>query len=293
MLLLRWLSRRSLRFLHALGRVLGWITYALSPSYRRRLQANAALAGVPAAQRRAAVAEAGKMVLETPRLWLRAPDEPIADPLVWHGEPLIEHCLAQGRGLILLTAHLGSFEVCAQAYAQRFGATHPITVLFRPARQRVLRDLENSARARPALATAPATLGGVRQMLRALRRGETIGLLPDQVPPDGLGVWADMFGAPAYTMTLVARLAQQSGAPILLIWCERLPRGGGFKLRVQELPEALPALPDDGATLLRAQAETINRAMQHLIMQCPEQYLWGYNRYKQPRPLGDGGSIQA
>jgi KDO2-lipid IV(A) lauroyltransferase len=130
-------------------------------------------------------------------------------------------------------------------------------------------------------------------MLRALRRGETIGLLPDQVPPDGLGVWADMFGAPAYTMTLVARLAQQSGAPILLIWCERLPRGGGVKLRVQELPEALPALPDDGATLLRAQAETINRAMQHLIMQCPEQYLWGYNRYKQPRPLGDGGSIQA
>jgi KDO2-lipid IV(A) lauroyltransferase len=88
MLLLRWLSRRSLRFLHALGRVLGWITYALSPSYRRRLQANAALAGVPAAQRRAAIAEAGKMVLETPRLWLRAPDEPIADPLVWHGEPL-------------------------------------------------------------------------------------------------------------------------------------------------------------------------------------------------------------
>jgi KDO2-lipid IV(A) lauroyltransferase len=288
--LLRWMSRRSLRFLHRLGVAAGWLTYAVSPSYRRRLCANAHRAGVSTAQRRASVGEAGKMVFETLRLWLRPSGQPIADPLHWEGERLIEECLATGRGLVMLTPHMGSFEVCAQAYAQRYGKVQPVTVLFRPARYRALRELEESSRARASLATAPATLGGVRQMLRALKRGETIGLLPDQVPPDGLGVWADFFGAPAYTMTLAARLAQQTGSPILLIWCERLADAAGFKVRVRRLCEALPTAAADNDALQRAQAETINRAMQGLIEECPQQYLWGYNRYKKPRALGNIGA---
>ena len=281
--LLRWLSRRSLRFLHAVGAFLGWTAYLLSPSYRRRLQSNARRAGISVAQRRQSVAEAGKMVMESLRLWLRPADEPLADPVHWQGEELIEDTLALGRGLVFLTPHMGSFEVTAQAYAQRFGARRPITVLFRPARYRLLRDLQEAARARPALGTAPASLGGVRQMMRALKRGEAVGLLPDQVPPQGMGVWAPFFGKRAYTMTLAARLAQQSGAPIVLAWCERLPRGQGFHLRLSRLSEPLPLQGDDAAALQVAQAAVINRAMEQLILQCPQQYLWGYHRYKGPR----------
>jgi KDO2-lipid IV(A) lauroyltransferase len=280
---LRWLARRSLRFLHAMGAILGWVVYALSPSYRQRLRVNAARGGITQQQRRQSVAEAGKMVMESLRLWLRPPEQPIADPVQWEGEQLIEDALAQGRGLVFLTPHMGSFEITAQAYAQRFGARRPITVMFRPARYRMLRELEETARARPALATAPASIGGVRQMMRALKRGEAVGLLPDQVPPQGMGVWADSFGAPAYTMTLAARLAQQSGAPIVLAWCERLPAGRGFHLRLSRLSEALPLQADDADALQLAQASVINRAMQQLILQCPQQYLWGYNRYKRPR----------
>jgi KDO2-lipid IV(A) lauroyltransferase len=283
--LLRWLSRRPLRHLHAIGAVLGWLVYALSPSYRRRLQANSARAGLAPALRRQSVAEAGKMVLEGLRLWLRPPEQPIADPVHWQGEALIEQALAQGRGLIFLTPHIGSFEITAQAYAQRFGAVQPITVMYRPARYRLLRELEESARARPALATAPSSIAGIRQMMRALKRGEAVGLLPDQVPPQGMGVWADFFGAPAYTMTLAARLAQQTGAPIVLALCERLPQGRGFQLRLSALPEPLPQQAADAHALQVAQAEVINRAMQGLILQCPQQYLWGYNRYKVPRSL--------
>ena len=283
--LLRWLSRRPLRHLHAIGAVMGWLVYALSPSYRRRLQANAARAGIPDTLRRQSVAEAGKMVLEGLRLWLRPPDRPIADPVHWVGEALIEEALAQGRGLIFLTPHMGSFEITAQAYAERYGRQQPITVMYRPARHRLLRELEESARARPALATAPASIAGIRQMMRALKRGEAIGLLPDQVPPQGMGVWAEFFGAPAYTMTLAARLAQQTGAPIVLALCERLPQGRGFQLRLSRLPEPLPLQGADAQALQVAQAELINRAMQGLILQCPQQYLWGYNRYKVPRSL--------
>ena len=275
--LLRWLSRRSLRFLHGLGACLGWLAYALSPGYRRRLRKNAQRAGISREQRRRSVAEAGKMGTEGLRLWLRPPGEPIADPVHWEGEQLIEDALALGRGLVFLTPHLGSFEITAQAYAQRYGARKPITVMFRPARHRLLRELQQSARARPALSAVPASIAGVRQMMRALRRGEAIGLLPDQVPPKGQGVWADFFGRPAYTMTLAARLALQSGAPVLLAWCERLPQGRGFHLRLSRLAEPLPRHGD------QAQAVIINRAMEALIRQCPQQYLWGYHRYKQPR----------
>jgi KDO2-lipid IV(A) lauroyltransferase len=281
-LLLRWLSRRSLRFLHALGAILGWAAYLLSPSYRRRLQANAALAGLAPALRRRAVAEAGKMGTEGLRLWLRPPGQPIADPIGWHGAEHIDAALRAGRGLVLLTPHLGSFELAAQAYAERWGALKPITVLYRPARHARLRELQEQARARTGLATAPADIAGVRRMLRALQRGEAVGLLPDQVPPHGQGVWAPFFGRPAYTMTLAARLALQAGAPVLLARCERLAAGRGFRLVIEPLAEPLPTA-GNGDELLLAQATAVNRALERQIRQCPQQYLWGYNRYKVPR----------
>lgn len=284
--MLGWLSRRSLGVLHALGLLLGWAGYALSPSYRRRLRANAALAGVTAAQRRAAIGHAGRLVTELPKLWLRPPDAPLAPPVQWQGAELIEAALDAGRGLLLLTPHLGCFEVTAQAYAERFGARQPLTALYRPAHKAWLRELEATARHRPGMLTVPASLAGVRQMLRALRQGQTVGLLPDQVPPDEMGVWAPFFGRPAYTMTLASRMALQTGAPMLLMLGERLPHAAGWRIHVHELPEPLPAATrcggDDAAHQIEC-AAAINRAMEFLIRQCPEQYLWGYHRYKSPR----------
>ena len=284
--LVRWLSRRPLAFLHSLGTWLGWTAYALSPGYRHRVLGNAALAGVAVAARRAAVAQAGRMVAELPRLWLRPSTQALSPPVAWQGDERIEQALAAGRGIVLMTPHLGAFEVIAQAYAERFGARQPLTALYRPARQAWLRQLEASARDRPGLHTAPASLAGVRQMLRALRQGQTVGLLPDQVPPAGMGVWAPFFGQPAYTMTLAARLVLQTGALPLLVLGERLPAAAGWRLRVFDLPEALPAAAPFGGDDAAHQTEcaaVINRAMEFLIRLCPEQYLWGYHRYKAPR----------
>jgi KDO2-lipid IV(A) lauroyltransferase len=285
--LLRGLARCPLRFLHAAGAALGWAAYALSPSYRQRLKANAALAGASAAEVRAAVAAAGQMSMETPRLWLRPQGAPIADPVYWQGAELVEASLATaGRGLILFAPHMGSFEICGRAYAERFGERQPMTVLYRPARQPLLRHLQETSRARPHMHPVPATLAGVRQMMRALKRGETVGMLPDQVPPDGMGVWAPFFGRDAYTMTLAAKLARQCEADMLTIWAERLPRGGGYTVRVQPLAVPLAdarTLPADAQAVAVADATAINRSMEHVIRQAPSQYLWGYHRYKQPR----------
>ena len=278
--LFRWLARCPLWFLHAVGAALGWITYAASPTYRRRFKENAAQAGVSSQDARPAIAEAGRLVMELPFLWLRPADEPIRPRLNWEGEALLVDALKQRKGIVLLTPHMGSFEVTAQACAQSFAAEYgPITVLYRPARKPLLRAVMDGSRARPGVATAPATLAGVRQMIRALRRGEAVGLLPDQVPPDGMGVWVPFFGKPAYTMTLAARLVQQTGAVPLLIWGERLRHGGGYTVRVSTLGEDLPT----GENSQAESAAVINRAMERLIRQRPQQYLWGYHRYKQPR----------
>jgi len=281
----RFFSLLPLALLHALGAALGWMVYFASATYRGRFKANAAQAGLPWAAVRPAIAAAGRMAAELPWLWIAQKGRPFGPKLRWDGAELIAAALAEKRGLVLLTPHLGCFEICAQAIAERFTTPEaPITVLYRPARQAALRDVMAGSRERPGLATAPASLAGVRQMIRALRKGESIGLLPDQVPPDGLGVWAPVFGRPAYTMTLAARLVQQTGARLLLIWGERLPGGQGFVVHVLPAPEiAKDASAEDAAT-------TVNAAMESLIRRAPGQYLWGYHRYKQPRGLDIGAA---
>jgi Kdo2-lipid IVA lauroyltransferase/acyltransferase len=266
--LFRVLAILPLPVLHAVGVVLGWIAFLASGTYRGRFLDNARQAGCTSAQFGPAVAEAGKLVAEVPRLWFGR-----AARIEWDGAELIDAARAQGRGIVFLTPHLGCFEVTAQGYASRFGR---ITVLYRPARKEWLRDLVDTSRERSNLATAPTTMAGVKQMLKALKAGEAVGLLPDQVPPSGLGVWAPFFGRDAYTMTLSARLARQTGATVLLAWGERLAFGRGYRIRLRPWPGVLSA---DA----QAAAAQVNAVIESLIRECPQQYLWGYARYKQPR----------
>ena len=266
------LSKLPLWLLHALGWLLGWLSFLLSPSYRRKFRENVVQAGYRWASVRGAVGGAGRMVGELPRLWLGAPTH-----CEWENDACVERAYAAGRGVVFLTPHLGCFEISAQGLASRYAGRYgPLTVLYRPARQPWLAKLMQAARDRPGLKTAPTSLAGVRQMIRSLRNGHAVGLLPDQVPPDGMGTWAPFFGRDAYTMTLSARLAQQTGATVLLLWGERLPWGRGFRLHFCEL---LQPLADE---LDRAVVQ-INQEMERLIRECPQQYLWGYARYKHPK----------
>ncbi len=270
--LFRLLALFPLLVLHGLGWVMGWLAFLLAPEYRQRFLENARLAGLPRRQWLRAVGESGKLVAELPRLWMgRTP------AVQWDGSELVTAALAGGKGIVFLTPHLGCFEITAQAYAARFGvAGHPMTVLFRPARKKYLQTLVAGARSRPGMDSASTTLSGVRQLLRVLKNGHCVGLLPDQVPPSPLGVWAPFFGKPAYTMTLSARLALQSGAAVLIAWGERRSWGRGYVVHVRPLPQAL-------STDMPQAAAQINAAMESLILAQPEQYLWGYARYKEPR----------
>jgi Kdo2-lipid IVA lauroyltransferase/acyltransferase len=272
--LFKMLSYLPLVVLHGMGWVLGWLAFLASATYRSRFIANARQAGLARAQWLPAVGAAGQLIGELPRLWMGR-----AVPLHWDGAQHIDAALKLGTGVVFLTPHLGCFEITAQAYATRYGQSEqPMTVLFRPARKAWLRALIGSARARPGLLTAPTTLGGVKQLIKALKQGQCVGLLPDQVPPASQGVWAPFFGREAYTMTLSARLALQTGATVLVAWGERLPWGQGYTIHVEPLGEPLESD-------VRQAALQINQAMEALVRQAPGQYLWGYARYKQPRDM--------
>jgi Kdo2-lipid IVA lauroyltransferase/acyltransferase len=263
-------ARFPLWILHALGALLGWAMYGLSPTYRRHLRDNLAAAGyTDAATRHAAIAGAGRMLTELPAVWLRPRAEVAALVHEIDGRELVEAARAAGRGIVFLTPHLGCFEIAAKIAAENF----PITVLYRAPKLTWLQPLIERGRGQDNVRLARADVSGVRELVGALLRREAVGILPDQVPGVGEGEWVDFFGLPAYTMTLGARLAARPGSVCLLAYGERLPRGRGYVLRIRPL---LPPAPGESGT------RHMNRALEALIRECPTQYLWGYNRYKRP-----------
>jgi KDO2-lipid IV(A) lauroyltransferase len=269
--LLRSIGKLPLPLLHALGTVLGWLMYGTSPTYRRNLRANLAQAGyTDACTRREAIAAAGKMVTEVPAIWFRPHREAMALVREVEGMEEVLAARAHGKALLLLAPHMGCFEL-----ASHYAALHtPITVLYRPPKFGWLEPLMLEGRSRPNVRLVPADVSGVRAVIKALREGEAVGMLPDQVPSEGEGQWAEFFGRPAYTMTLAAKLAGREGVQCHLIFGRRLAHGRGYAIVLRRLPSALP---NESGT------RRINRALEDLVRECPTQYLWSYNRYKVPK----------
>jgi KDO2-lipid IV(A) lauroyltransferase len=235
------------------------------------VRSNLAQAGyADAATRREAVVAAGQMLAELPALWFRPHDGVAALVREVTGAEAAYAALERGETLLFLTPHMGCFEITAQYAARRT----PITVLYRKPKIGGLEALMQEGRSRPNVRLVPADLGGVREIFNALKRGEALGFLPDQVPGEGEGEWAEFFGRPAYTMTLAAKIAARPNVACFLAYARRLPRGAGYDIVLRPLPAALPG---------EGPVRRMNRALETLVRECPGQYLWSYNRYKTPK----------
>jgi KDO2-lipid IV(A) lauroyltransferase len=257
------LARLPLWLVRSLGALAGVLVFLGSARYRAKLAANLAQAGLDSVGMRWRVAaQAGQTLSEMPYIWSRTSDR-LAARVRTEGFELIHQAQNRAEGILFLTPHLGAFDLAARYFA----ASAPITVMFRPPRLQALEPVLQASRNMGSMHAVPAGLTGVRAMIRALRAGEAVGLLPDQVPTSGQGVWADFFGRPAFTMTLPARLAGVARVTVLLAAAERVR--GGWRLRIEPLEH-----PPEPAVL--------NAAMEALIRRCPEQYLWGYSRYRAP-----------
>lgn len=278
-LILQAIAALPLPLLHALGSLLGRVLYYASPRVRARLRDNidtSKIAGsyqLSQALVKQSAAESGKGMLELAIAWCREPDYMVSLVKHCYGWEHVEAALAEGKGLIFVTPHLGSYDIAGRYLSARL--PFPLTAMYKPPKLAWLGPIMNEGRVRGNGKTAPATPAGVRILMKALKSGEATIILPDQVPGGGEGVWAPFFGRPAFTMSLLPRLAQMQGVTVLWFAGERLPDGQGFAVHIQ--PQTQPFNGDkaqDGAIL--------NQQVEQLIRRWPAQYLWSYNRYKRP-----------
>lgn len=267
--LIAWLP---LRWVHRVGAGLGWLSYWLDRKSNQIAVSNILQSGLTENHAQAqqlmkrSRLEAGKALLETFFIWGQSAARLL--PLIQqvHGWETVIEAQQNGKGLIFLTPHLGCFEITSIYY----GSQYPITVLYRPPKMQSLSKLVVSGRQKGKVEMAPANASGVRKLLQALKSGQAVGILPDQIPRSGEGEWADFFGKPAYTMGLASKLASKTNAVIVMAFGQRLPDGQGFDIHLQRVDDiSTPAL--------------LNQAIERQIAQCPEQYLWQYNRFKQRR----------
>lgn len=283
-------GRLPWRCLQALGDALAWLWRRLDARESRVARRNLELAcpeldeAARAHLHRGVLRTTARQALETLVLWTRPHARNLAMLREAHGTELFDAALASGRGLIVAAPHYGNWELLNQWLAART----PLAILYKPPESRVGEAFLRRVRADDANAArveqVPAEGSAVRRLLRVLQGGGVVGILPDQQPKGGDGVFAPFFGVQALTMTLLPRLAARTGATVLFAYCERIPAPGAapaFALRIEAAPDGIAAEdPAEGARALNAGVERIAR-------RDPAQYQWTYKRYKR-RPPGSG-----
>lgn len=217
--------------------------------------------------------------LETLRLWTRPHARNLALIRTHDGSELFDAAVAAGRGVIVAAPHYGNWELLNQWLAMRT----PLAILYRPPESAVGEAFLRRVRADSGdrVTQVRAEGAGIRQLFKLLKAGGVVGILPDQQPKAGDGVFAPFFGVQALTMTLLGRLAERSGATVLFAYCERIGAGPGFALRFEPAPAAI------GGGDPVAAAAALNAAVERIARRDPAQYQWTYKRYKQ-RPPGSG-----
>jgi KDO2-lipid IV(A) lauroyltransferase len=265
-----------LPLLHAAGAALGTLLWLLPTPQRAvtRRHLERCLPELSAGQRRRiahqSLRHSMKAVFEAPAIWFG----PRARLRRWLEDPALRTAFVQARasGALILCPHLGSWELAGMFCAENGG----ITSLYKP-QKGVVDELIRVGRGRLGAQLVPTSGAGVKALLQALKRGETIGVLPDHDPPWGSGAFAPLFGIPAHTTELVSKLAGRSGAPVWFCYAERRNFGRGFRLHLAPAPAAIGD-PEKGAAALNSGVEAVIR---HL----PDQYWWSYKRYRR-RPPG-------
>ena len=221
------------------------------------------------------IGELGRGVSELATAWTAPVEKLYALVRECDGWAHVEAAKSASRPIIFVTPHLGCYDIAGRYLESLI----PITALYRSPKLAWLEPIMQAGRVRGGATTARADASGVRTLLKTLKHGGNIVILPDQVPaPEGSkadGVWANFFNRPAYTMTLLPRLAESTNATVLFFFAERLRKGHGYKVHI--LPMSEPFSPDKSIA-----AQQTNAMVEKLVRMCPEQYLWGYNRYKQP-----------
>jgi KDO2-lipid IV(A) lauroyltransferase len=280
--LLRFFAAMPLAWNRWLAGLLGRLLARVPNSLRRHSEINLRLClpEMSAPERRRllkiSLIETAKTALEAGPMWFW-PAERLLPLLAEDSEGIeaVDAAIRAGRGALLATPHLGSWEMAGHFGAQRWG----IINLYRPPRLAAMDKLIRAGRQRAGAQLATTDAKGVRQLYETLSRGGVVGILPDQDPGRG-GVFAPFFGVSANSMVLLGRLARKTGAAVFFCYCERLPGTAGYRMHFHPAPPGIDA--EDPVTA----ATAMNRGVEGCVRACPEQYQWNYRRFRN-RPPGE------
>ncbi len=267
---------------HGLGYLAGWGLY-LFPSHSRRIvRINIGLCfpalGASEQNRlvRKNLIEVGKTILEVGTLWLRPGKATLRLIKKVNHSELVDEALAAGKGVILASPHQGGWEAAGLYCSAHYG----MSCTYKPLKMKQLDVLVTRARGRMGGHFIPTNAGGLRVLFKTLKQGNAVGMLPDQEPLDGTGVFAPFFGIPAYSMVFLGRLAARSGAPIIFTWCERLSWGRGYHLHFRQAPASAHVADTLEATVAN------NQVVEDIARTNLAQYQWSYRRFRR-RPEGE------
>lgn len=264
------------------ARALAWVVFGVA-GYRRRVLAEnleAAFPELSLAERRTLGLEVGRHLAQTLLEVLRMPRFARRgfDAVEFHGLEHYENAHAQGRGVLVLAGHLGSFELTAAAVSHAVAPTKLWLVVksFPGPVDRFVNEL----RRRGGTDVIPAK-GALRRALEALRRGENVAFVLDQHAPGASGVTVDFFGRPAQTLGALALMALRTRAPVLPAIAYRRPDG-------RHVLEVYPAIPIEGrasrAETVRHMTQVYTRFLEERIRAHPAQWFWTHRRWKAAAP---------
>jgi KDO2-lipid IV(A) lauroyltransferase len=269
-------------FNHALGTIIGYLLYLLPSRIKHISRVNIEMCltqhDTTARHRilRKSLINVGKAITETGPIWLWPQQKTLQLIRAVENEHLITQGLEQQKGVILLVPHLACWEIMGVYLTSRY----PMTMLYRPHRIQSLTQLMIEGRERQGGKLAPTDIQGVRLLIKSLKNNELTAVLPDQDPGYEKGEFAPFFGHPANTMTLLSKILQKTGARAISAYAERLPNGQGYHIHFYD------ADPDVNSSNLTTSLTAVNREVEQLILRCPDQYQWGYPRFRrQPDKL--------
>lgn len=274
-LILRLLAFLPLPANHALGTMIGLCLYWLPTKVKHiaRINLSLCLPDMSEQQRktllRQSLIEMGKSFTELGPLWLWKPEKLMRHIKGVENEACLLEALAKQQGLIILTPHLGCWELTSLHYA----SSRTVTCLYRPPKIQELEAVLNQARQRTGANLVPTNTTGVKALFAALSRKEAVGILPDQDAGNG-GVFVPFFGVSANTVKLIPRLINKTHAQVLMVYARRLTRGRGYVIHFLK-PE-----DDIYSSDLEVSASAMNRAVETCIRENISQYQWGYKRFK-------------
>ncbi len=223
------------------------------------------------------VIQSSQTFAEMGKVWLEDDQWLMASVTETENKERLDALLAEERGVILLAPHLGNWEVLGRY----LGIVCPvITCMYQPVQLRAMDDMVKDARSKNMI-MAPTDKRGVMQLMKALKNNEIIGVLPDQLPLGGGGEFADFFGKPALTMTLIRQLQQKTNSAVIMAFAQRIDTG--FRVIFMEPDPSIYSENKDEALL------GLNRSVEMCVHRAPEQYQWEYKRYRRqpngmPRP---------